>query len=93
VIILAPLVLFLVNNILSSEKKPAAPVLAVVNNKIKKTEAKVVDTVDCGEIERIAEFKDGKLVMCRCWKSEKFPYCDGAHNAHNKVCLNSLLLQ
>jgi CDGSH-type Zn-finger protein len=22
--------------------------------------------------------------MCRCWKSAKFPRCDGAHNQHNK---------
>ena len=28
-------------------------------------------------------FKE-KAVYCRCWKSKKFPYCDGAHNAHNK---------
>ena len=26
----------------------------------------------------------GKTVwICRCWKSEKFPYCDGSHRAHN----------
>jgi CDGSH-type Zn-finger protein len=27
---------------------------------------------------------DGKAVYCRCWKSAKFPYCDGAHNKYNK---------
>ena len=36
-----------------------------INLKIKKDNPKVVDTVPCGEIESIAEFKDGKLVMCR----------------------------
>jgi hypothetical protein len=41
-----------------------------INNKIKKEEAKVVDFVNCGEIENLAQFKDGKLVMCRCWRSE-----------------------
>eukprot|EP01038_Epipyxis_sp_PR26KG_P004619 gene4619-6498_t len=55
-----------------------------VNNQIKLNEPKVVDTVDCVEIENLAQFKDGKLVMCRCWKSDKFPYCDGSHVKHNK---------
>jgi CDGSH-type Zn-finger protein len=56
---------------------------SMVNLKLKKEEAKVVDAVDCGEIENLAQFKDGKLVMCRCWRSEKFPYCDGSHTKHN----------
>ncbi|VDO27455.1 unnamed protein product [Haemonchus placei] len=38
---------------------------------------KVVDTVD---VEDIGE----KKAFCRCWRSEKFPYCDGAHTKHNK---------
>ncbi|CAJ0573472.1 unnamed protein product, partial [Mesorhabditis spiculigera] len=37
---------------------------------------KVVDTVDMEDI-------GDKKVFCRCWKSKKFPYCDGAHNKHN----------
>ncbi len=65
---------------LSNKKKESKP---VVNLKIKKEEPKVVDTVSCGEIENLAQFKDGKLVMCRCWRSEKFPYCDGSHVKHN----------
>ena len=28
---------------------------------------------------------DKKMVaFCRCWKSAKFPFCDGAHNQHNR---------
>ena len=23
-------------------------------------------------------------VFCRCWKSKKFPYCDGSHAKHNE---------
>ena len=37
---------------------------------------KVVDTID---IEDIGD----KGVFCRCWKSKKFPYCDGSHAKHN----------
>ena len=25
-----------------------------------------------------------KCVACRCWKSAKFPLCDGSHVKHNK---------
>ncbi|KAI6174672.1 ZnF-CDGSH domain-containing protein [Aphelenchoides bicaudatus] len=47
------------------------------NNKIKLDSDKVVDSQD---IEDIGE----KKAYCRCWKSSKFPYCDGSHNNHNK---------
>ncbi|XP_055716124.1 CDGSH iron-sulfur domain-containing protein 2 homolog [Phlebotomus papatasi] len=47
------------------------------NQKIRKNEAKVVDTID---IEDIAE----KAAFCRCWKSNNWPYCDGSHGGHNK---------
>ncbi|XP_014468266.1 PREDICTED: CDGSH iron-sulfur domain-containing protein 2 homolog [Dinoponera quadriceps] len=49
----------------------------LVNLKLKKDVAKVVDTID---IEDISE----KAVFCRCWRSENFPYCDGSHGRHNK---------
>lgn len=48
-----------------------------VNGKIQLTSDKIVHSVD---IEDIGD----KKVYCRCWKSEKFPLCDGSHNAHNK---------
>ena len=25
-----------------------------------------------------------KVALCRCYKSAKFPYCDGAHIKHNE---------
>jgi len=46
------------------------------NNKVKMDSPKVVDTVDIEDI-------GSKGVFCRCWKSNKFPYCDGSHVKHN----------
>jgi len=51
--------------------------MSKVNDKIDKDSPKVVHTI---EIEEIGE----KKVFCRCWKSNKFPYCDGSHTKHNE---------
>eukprot|EP00667_Euglena_gracilis_P014711 EG_transcript_15277 len=48
----------------------------IINPAIRKEEAKVVDMLDVGAIK-------GKVAMCRCWLSGKWPYCDGAHVANN----------
>ncbi|CAJ0607775.1 unnamed protein product [Cylicocyclus nassatus] len=50
---------------------------ARINTKHQLANDKIVDTID---MEDIGE----KKVFCRCWKSEKFPYCDGAHTKHNQ---------
>ncbi|KAJ1373092.1 hypothetical protein KIN20_035423 [Parelaphostrongylus tenuis] len=50
---------------------------ARLNCKIQLANEKVVDTI---EMEDIGE----KKAFCRCWKSDKFPYCDGSHTKHNK---------
>lgn len=50
-----------------------------VNPSIKKDQPKIVDTFDMEDL-------GNKTVFCRCWRSKKFPYCDGAHGAHNKEC-------
>jgi CDGSH-type Zn-finger protein len=71
-------IFFLSMNSNASKKAPR------VNHKVKLDSAKVVDTVKCADMETYAQYKDGKVVMCRCWKSEKFPYCDGAHTKHNE---------
>ena len=47
------------------------------NYKIQLDSQKIADTVD---IEDIGE----KKAFCRCWKSEKWPYCDGSQGKHNK---------
>lgn len=51
----------------------------LVNPDIKKDNPKVVDTIDVEDL-------GNKTVFCRCWRSKKFPYCDGGHTAHNKRC-------
>ncbi|KAG7479662.1 CDGSH iron-sulfur domain-containing protein 1 [Solea senegalensis] len=47
-----------------------------VNTTISKDCPKVVHSFDMEDIGT-------KAVYCRCWKSKKFPYCDGAHAKHN----------
>ncbi|PNH07411.1 CDGSH iron-sulfur domain-containing protein 1 [Tetrabaena socialis] len=50
-----------------------------INPSIRKSEEKVVDMV------KVADLPTPKAVYCRCWRSAKFPYCDGAHVKHNKA--------
>ncbi|XP_037797318.1 CDGSH iron-sulfur domain-containing protein 2 homolog [Penaeus monodon] len=57
------------------DKKIGSP----CNPSIRKGESKVVDTVDIEDL-------GNKAVFCRCWRSSKFPYCDGTHNGHNVAC-------
>ena len=46
-----------------------------VNKLVKLDKPKVVDFVKSSDIEDA-----GKLVLCRCWKSAKFPYCGKKSN-------------
>jgi len=50
-----------------------------VNPGVEKSNPKVVHNVD---IEDIGE----KAAFCRCWRSSKFPYCDGTHTKFNEEC-------
>jgi len=54
------------------------PKIGLVNPDIEKENSKVVNSMD---IEDIGD----KIAFCRCWRSKKFPLCDGAHAAHNKA--------
>lgn len=50
-----------------------------VNLHVDMSNPKIVNSVDIEDI-------GNKAVFCRCWKSKKFPYCDGSHNKHNEEC-------
>ncbi|ESO93405.1 hypothetical protein LOTGIDRAFT_216266 [Lottia gigantea] len=49
----------------------------LVNLKVQKESSKVVNMVD---IEDLGD----KVCYCRCWRSKKFPLCDGSHTKHNE---------
>nr|BAN20595.1 conserved hypothetical protein [Riptortus pedestris] len=49
----------------------------ICNPCISKDKDKVV------HIENIEDLGE-KTSYCRCWRSAKFPYCDGAHGKHNR---------
>lgn len=48
-----------------------------VNLDLQKDNPKVVHAFDMEDL-------GDKAVYCRCWRSKKFPYCDGAHAKHNQ---------
>lgn len=59
------------------QPKPPVKKEPICNLKIQKEVQKVVNIVD---IEEIGE----KVSYCRCWRSKRFPLCDGSHNKHNE---------
>eukprot|EP00438_Fugacium_kawagutii_P006630 Skav235729 [mRNA] locus=scaffold1686:2400:8752:- [translate_table: standard] len=75
---LGALVALVVNKVLS---KPG-----LVNPGIDKASAKVATVKSMKDIEETCKNNGGKAVFCRCWRSSKFPYCDGAHASFNKEC-------
>lgn len=55
-----------------------------VNRSVKLEKDKVVDFMDVTDVEELITKGKGKCLVCRCWKSKKFPLCDGSHVKHNK---------
>ncbi|KAI8794904.1 CDGSH iron-sulfur domain-containing protein 2 B isoform X2 [Biomphalaria glabrata] len=54
-----------------------------INPSIRKDEKKVSDVLDLEELMKTVPPGE-KVSLCRCWKSKKWPYCDGAHKEHNQ---------
>jgi len=54
-----------------------------MNFDIRMDEPKVADIIDVEDLGENTSF-------CRCWKSKKWPFCDGSHNAHNKASGDNL---
>ncbi|XP_047617590.1 CDGSH iron-sulfur domain-containing protein 1 isoform X1 [Phacochoerus africanus] len=50
---------------------------SMVNPHIQKDNPKVVHAFDMEDL-------GDKAVYCRCWRSKKFPLCDGSHIKHNE---------
>ncbi|KAL9984448.1 hypothetical protein ACROYT_G006740 [Oculina patagonica] len=71
-----------ISSLKRSTSKPAAkkPDQDWINKTQQKEKEKVADTI---QIEDLAE-KAAYHAFCRCWKSKKFPRCDGSHTQHNK---------
>ncbi|XP_016431729.1 CDGSH iron-sulfur domain-containing protein 1 isoform X1 [Sinocyclocheilus rhinocerous] len=73
VAVAAALSTYLLTRYFSSQSSPESR----VNMSINKDSSKVVHSFDMEDI-------GNKAVYCRCWRSKKFPYCDGAHTKHNE---------
>lgn len=76
-VVTTSVVVYLVVSALLPSKPPKKPDEDWVNKSIQKDKEKVADII---EIQDLGD----KTVYCRCWKSKKFPLCDGSHNSHNK---------
>lgn len=61
----------------------------LVNPSIDKASAKVATVQSMKDIEETCKNNNGKAVFCRCWRSSKFPYCDGSHAKYNKECCDN----
>ena len=48
-----------------------------INKQIELSKDKVVTNIELKPNE--------KIVLCRCWRSTKFPLCDGSHAHHNSI--------
>jgi len=50
-----------------------------INVSVQLDSAKVASVVHVDDMKA-----GGKTAYCRCWRSAKFPLCDGSHGRHNQ---------
>ena len=62
-----------------------ARMAAPINDSIDKENPKVVHTLKVSEMPVEGPGLGKKAVYCRCWKSDKFPFCDAKHVKHNEA--------
>ena len=61
--------------------------VVLVNPSIEKENPKVATVCKLKDIEDLVDKSaKGKVSYCRCWRSKKFPFCDGAHRDYNTEC-------
>lgn len=73
---------FLLAYLLLSSKSTTPP----CNPSVEKDKAKVATMCKLKDIEDLVKGEKGKVAFCRCWRSQKFPYCDGSHIKYNESC-------
>ena len=44
----------------------------------------VINQIDKPMRDELALKPSTKVALCRCWRSKKFPYCDGSHRQLNE---------
>merc|ERR1712146_420515 len=56
-----------------------------VNPSIQKDSPKVATMTTVQEVgDTVNASEKGVVAYCRCWRSSKFPLCDGSHTEYNK---------
>ena len=50
---------------------------------IKRLQGEKQMTLNQQHDEREEIVVEGRVALCRCWQSSRFPYCDGAHRQYN----------
>mmetsp|Transcript_13066 Transcript_13066/g.36760 ORF Transcript_13066/g.36760 Transcript_13066/m.36760 type:complete len:511 (+) Transcript_13066:286-1818(+) len=69
--------------LLKAASGPRANNYGVKSNMPPDNPSKRADMMDIEDIKAMVENK-GVVALCRCFRSGKFPLCDGSHNKHNE---------